>query len=77
MDLVLARADAANMPIHIHWFGYGRSHDPPSLWHVKSHQRDVHLRQGLVRPPRLPRRVCRGHDVHWVAQHEAAHEYRR
>ncbi|KAF8659888.1 hypothetical protein AX16_001772 [Volvariella volvacea WC 439] len=30
MDLVLARAEAANVPIHS--FGYGRSHDPASLW---------------------------------------------
>jgi hypothetical protein len=34
MDLVLARAEAANMPIHS--FGYGRSHDPASLWLVSN-----------------------------------------
>ncbi|KIM52965.1 hypothetical protein SCLCIDRAFT_140001 [Scleroderma citrinum Foug A] len=35
MDLVLARAEAANMPIHS--FGYGRSHDPASLWLMSNH----------------------------------------
>jgi len=37
MDLVLARAEAANMAIHIHSFGYGRSHDPASLWFMSNH----------------------------------------
>ena len=35
MDLVLARAEAANIPIHS--FGYGRSHDPASLWLISNH----------------------------------------
>ncbi|KAG8902693.1 hypothetical protein FRB99_004215 [Tulasnella sp. 403] len=35
MDLVLARAEAANLPIHS--FGYGRSHDPASLWLMSNH----------------------------------------
>ncbi|KAG1746559.1 uncharacterized protein EDB91DRAFT_1327918 [Suillus paluster] len=35
MDLVLARAEAGNMPIHS--FGYGRSHDPASLWLMSNH----------------------------------------
>ncbi|KAF7309771.1 hypothetical protein MIND_00349000 [Mycena indigotica] len=35
MDLVLARAEASNVPIHS--FGYGRSHDPASLWLMSNH----------------------------------------
>ena len=35
MDLVLARAEAASLPIHA--FGYGRSHDPASLWLISNH----------------------------------------
>ena len=35
MDLVLARAEAANVPIHS--FSYGRSHDPASLWLMSNH----------------------------------------
>lgn len=35
MDLVLARAEAANVAIHS--FGYGRSHDPASLWLMSNH----------------------------------------
>ena len=35
MDLVLARAEAANVPIHA--FGYGRAHDPASLWLMSNH----------------------------------------
>ncbi|KZT39391.1 hypothetical protein SISSUDRAFT_984899 [Sistotremastrum suecicum HHB10207 ss-3] len=35
MDLVLARAEAANIAIHS--FGYGRSHDPASLWLMSNH----------------------------------------
>ncbi|KAG8871992.1 hypothetical protein FRB97_008116 [Tulasnella sp. 331] len=35
MDLVLARAEAANLPIHS--FGYGRSHDPACLWLMSNH----------------------------------------
>jgi len=34
MELVLARAEAACVPIHS--FGYGRSHDPSSLWLVSN-----------------------------------------
>jgi hypothetical protein len=34
MNLVLARAEAANVPIHS--FGYGRSHDQASLWLVSN-----------------------------------------
>ncbi|PFH50267.1 hypothetical protein AMATHDRAFT_4171 [Amanita thiersii Skay4041] len=34
LDLVLARAEAANMPIHS--FGYGRSHEPSSIWLMSS-----------------------------------------
>jgi hypothetical protein len=32
MDLVFARVEAGNMPLHS--FGYRRSHDPASLWPV-------------------------------------------
>ncbi|KAH9174888.1 Pleckstrin homology domain-containing protein [Lactarius sanguifluus] len=43
MDLVLARAEAANVPIHS--FGYGRSHDPASLWLMSNHTGGtVHVR---------------------------------
>ncbi|KAH7097051.1 Pleckstrin homology domain-containing protein [Auriculariales sp. MPI-PUGE-AT-0066] len=35
MDLVLARAEAGNLPIHS--FGYGRAHDPASLWLMSNH----------------------------------------
>ncbi|KAF9807236.1 hypothetical protein IEO21_08310 [Rhodonia placenta] len=35
MDLVLARTEAANVPIHS--FGYGRAHDPASLWLMSNH----------------------------------------
>ncbi|KAF8315450.1 hypothetical protein DL93DRAFT_2079249 [Clavulina sp. PMI_390] len=35
MDLVLARTEAANIPIHS--FGYGKSHDPASLWLMSNH----------------------------------------
>ncbi|KAF8329534.1 Pleckstrin homology domain-containing protein [Cantharellus anzutake] len=35
MDLVLARAEAANVPIHS--FGYGKAHDPASLWLMSNH----------------------------------------
>ncbi|KAF8634545.1 hypothetical protein AX17_004136 [Amanita inopinata Kibby_2008] len=34
LDLVLARAEAANIPIHS--FGYGRSHEPSSIWLMSS-----------------------------------------
>jgi len=35
MDLVMARAEAANVPVHC--FGYGKSHDPSSLWLISNH----------------------------------------
>ncbi|KDN41245.1 hypothetical protein K437DRAFT_269762 [Tilletiaria anomala UBC 951] len=37
MDLVMARAEAANVPIHC--FGYGKNHDPSSLWLISNHTR--------------------------------------
>ncbi|GAA5834480.1 hypothetical protein JCM9279_004328 [Rhodotorula babjevae] len=35
MDLVMARCEAANVPIHA--LGWGRSHDPSSLWLLSNH----------------------------------------
>ena len=35
--LVLARAEAANIPVHMHSFGYGRSHNPASPWLMSNH----------------------------------------
>jgi hypothetical protein len=35
MDLVLARAEVASIPIHT--FGYGRSHDLALLWLISNH----------------------------------------
>lgn len=35
MDLIMARAEAAKVPIHA--IGYGRSHDPSSLWLLSNH----------------------------------------
>ena len=35
MDLTLVRAEVANVPIH--FFSYGRSHDPASLWLMSNH----------------------------------------
>lgn len=35
MDLVMARAEAANVPVHC--FGFGKSHDPSSLWLISNH----------------------------------------
>lgn len=35
MDLVMARAEAASVPIHA--FGWGRAHDPSSLWLLSNH----------------------------------------
>ncbi|KPV78524.1 uncharacterized protein RHOBADRAFT_33211 [Rhodotorula graminis WP1] len=35
MDLVMARCEAANVPIHT--LGWGRSHDPSSLWLLSNH----------------------------------------
>ncbi|GEM06161.1 rRNA-processing protein EFG1 [Rhodotorula toruloides] len=35
MDLVMARAEAANVPIHT--IGYGKTHDPASLWLLSNH----------------------------------------
>lgn len=37
MDLVLARAEAAQVPVHC--FGFGKSHDPSSLWLISNHTR--------------------------------------
>lgn len=35
MDLVTARLDAANTPVHA--IGYGKSHDPSPLWMISNH----------------------------------------
>lgn len=35
MDLVMARAEAANVPIHC--FGFGKSNNPSSLWLISNH----------------------------------------
>ncbi|CEH19417.1 CALCIUM-ACTIVATED CHLORIDE CHANNEL REGULATOR [Ceraceosorus bombacis] len=35
MDLVMARAEAGNVPVHS--FGFGKSHDPSSLWLISNH----------------------------------------
>lgn len=35
VDLVMARAEAANVPIHA--VGWGKSHDPTSLWVLSNH----------------------------------------
>jgi hypothetical protein len=35
MDLVTARLDAANLPVHS--FGYGKGHDPSPLWMFSNH----------------------------------------
>ncbi|RXK35375.1 hypothetical protein M231_07365 [Tremella mesenterica] len=35
MDLVAARLDAANVPVHS--LGYGKSHDPSPLWMISNH----------------------------------------
>ncbi|KAK4702603.1 hypothetical protein P7C70_g3619, partial [Phenoliferia sp. Uapishka_3] len=35
MDLVMIRAEAANVPVHA--IGWGRSHDPSSLWLLSNH----------------------------------------
>ncbi|PWN18828.1 hypothetical protein BCV69DRAFT_252275 [Microstroma glucosiphilum] len=37
MDLVMARAEAANTPIHC--FGFGKSSNPSSLWLISNHTR--------------------------------------
>lgn len=37
MDLVMARAEAASVPVHC--FGFGKSHDPTSLWLLSNHTR--------------------------------------
>ncbi len=37
VDLVMARAEAANVPIHC--FGYGKNHDPSSLWLISNQTR--------------------------------------
>ncbi|GAA5869732.1 hypothetical protein JCM1840_000574 [Sporobolomyces johnsonii] len=41
MDLVMARAEAANVPIHA--LGYGKSHDPSSLWLLSNHTAGSYL----------------------------------
>lgn len=54
MDLVTARLDAANMPVHS--IGYGKSHDPSPLWMVSNHTNGTytfvrewyHLRDSLA-----------------------------
>ncbi|WVR09056.1 hypothetical protein IAU60_006117 [Kwoniella sp. DSM 27419] len=54
MDLVTARLDAANMPVHA--LGYGRSHDPSPLWLISNHTHGTytfvkewyHLRDSLA-----------------------------
>lgn len=40
MDLVMARADAADVPIHA--IGWGKTHDPSSLWMLSSHTRGTY-----------------------------------
>ena len=40
MDLVMARAEAANVPIHC--FGYGKNHDPSSLWLISNHTKGTY-----------------------------------
>lgn len=40
IDLVLARADAASVPIHS--FGWGKSHDPSSLWLLSNHTKGTY-----------------------------------
>ncbi|UZJ54962.1 hypothetical protein CBS101457_004282 [Exobasidium rhododendri] len=37
MDLVMARAEAANVPIHC--FGFGKNHDPSALWLISNQTR--------------------------------------
>ncbi|OCF79197.1 hypothetical protein I204_01144 [Kwoniella mangroviensis CBS 8886] len=54
MDLVTARLDAANVPVHA--LGYGRSHDPSPLWMISNHTHGTytfvkewyHLRHSLA-----------------------------
>ncbi|OCF40937.1 zinc finger family protein [Kwoniella heveanensis CBS 569] len=54
MDLVTARLDAANVPVHA--LGYGRSHDPSPLWMISNHTHGTytfvkewyHLRDSLA-----------------------------
>lgn len=40
IDLVLARTDAGGVPIHT--FGWGKSHDPSSLWLLSNHTRGTY-----------------------------------
>lgn len=40
IDLVLARTDAGGVPIHT--FGWGRSHDPSSLWLLSNHTKGTY-----------------------------------
>ncbi|KAI9636770.1 pleckstrin domain-containing protein [Dioszegia hungarica] len=54
MDLVCARLDAANVPVHS--LGYGKAHDPTPLWMVSNHTQGTytfvrewyHLRDALA-----------------------------
>ncbi|KAL7421388.1 hypothetical protein Q5752_004273 [Cryptotrichosporon argae] len=54
MDLVTARLDAANVPVHA--LGYGKSHDPSPLWMMSNHTHGTytfvkewyHLRDSLA-----------------------------
>ena len=54
MDLVTARLDAANTPVHA--LGYGKSHDPSPLWMISNHTNGTytfvkewyHLRDSLA-----------------------------
>lgn len=45
-----------------------------ALAHVEPHLGHVHVRQGLVRPPRLSRGLCGGDDVDRVVEYEVAYE---
>lgn len=40
IDLILARADAGGIPIHT--FGWGKSHDPSSLWLLSNHTKGTY-----------------------------------
>ena len=40
IDLVMTRADASKIPIHT--FGWGRTHDPSSLWLLSNHTRGTY-----------------------------------
>lgn len=40
MDLIMARAEAANVPVHC--FGFGKGHDPSSLWLISNHTKGTY-----------------------------------